>query len=220
MIVRTSRMTAMLAIAAALVLTSNSQRRWSPAPSKAFTSPDNTFRFSYPADFHLCTARKMDPCILRSFVPPCDDDAIVCVVYPKEPLQGTNFGSAAFQVREIHIRGENMTPDVCVTPYPETDDAGNVSPSPEFLISAVHPEEIIGGVPFVHGIRSDAAMGHSSSVDLYRAFHRQKCYELRLTQSQSNAANYDPPIPTVTPAQQKEVSESLSRALHSFRFLN
>jgi len=102
-----------------------------------------------------------------------------------------------------------MTPDVCVTPYPTKSSVG-VSEWPEFLISARHPAEIIGGVLFVHGVAGEAAMSHSSSVDLYHAFHRQKCYELSLSESGTNPNVSDPPIKTLTPAQQKDVDERAS----------
>jgi hypothetical protein len=151
----------------------------------------------------------------QSYIPPCEDDAVVCVVYPAREFEGTSFGAAAFQVREIHTEREMMTPDICVTPYPRRDGAG----VREFLISAQRPEEIIGEVLFVHGITGEAAASHSSSVDLYRAFHRKKCYELSLSESGINIAVTEPPIKMLTPAQQKDVDESLSQILHSFRFL-
>ena len=215
----TWRMIAMLAAAAVLALPTHSQRRPSVHPT-VFTSTDGTFQFSHPSEFQVCTAGKMEPCIIQSYIPPCEEDAIVCVVYPARQFEGTSFGAAAFQVREIHTEREAMTPDVCVTPYTKRSGAGGVSPWPEFLISAQHPEEIIGGVLFVHGITGEAAMSHSSSVDLYRAFHRQNCYELSLSESGTNPDVTDPPMKTLTDAAQRDVDESLSQILHSFRFLN
>jgi hypothetical protein len=203
----TWRMIAMLAAAATLALPVHSQRRPS-AHAAVFTSADGTFQFSYPSGFQVCTAGAIEPCI-ESYIPACERDAIVCVVYPAKKFEGTNFGAAAFEVREIHAQGEQMTPDVCVTPSPEEG----------FLNSAAHPEEMIGGVLFVHGVRGDVALGNLDSVDEYRAFHRQKCYELRVSQSWSNPGNYDPPIKTLTHEQQKNLDGSLSRILRSFRFL-
>ena len=206
----------MVVAAAVLALPTHSQRRSSVHPT-VFTSTDGAFQFSYRGVFQVCTAGKMEPCI-QFYIPPCEDDAIVCVVYPAKRFEGTSFGTAAFQVREIHTEREMMTPDVCVTPYPAESFAG-FSKWPEFLISARRPAEIIGGVLFVHGIAGDAATSHSSSVDLYRAFHGEKCYELSLSESGTNPNVSDPPMKTLTPAQQKDVDESLSHMLHSFRFL-
>jgi hypothetical protein len=106
-------------------------------------------------------------------------------------------------------------PDVCVTPITEADNIQRLS----FLISAQHPEEIIGRELFVHGEAGGAAAGHSMSVDLYRAFHRPNCYELSLRETRGSPGDYDPPMKTLTPIQQKKVDKSLSQILHSFRFL-
>lgn len=149
------------------------------------------------------------------YPPLCDEDAIVCVVYPKKQFEGTTFESAAFQVREIRRPLEEMTPVVCVTPSTKTDDEERFS----FLISAQHPEEMIGGVLFVHGDAGGVAAGHGISVDLYRAFHRPNCYELSLRQSGGSPGDFDPPKKTLTHAMQKDMDESLSEILHSFRFL-
>jgi hypothetical protein len=198
-------------------LPTHSQRR--PSTSlKVFASADGVFQFSYPGDFQVCTTGKIDPCRSQSYIPPCDDRAIVCVTYPAKLSEGTSFGSAGFQVREIHTEREMMTPDVCVTPYPGKSSAG-VSEWPEFLISARRPVETIGGVSFVHGVAGEAAMSHSSTSDLYRVFHRRKCYELSLSESGTDPSVSDPPMRTLTPAQLKDVDESLSHVLHSFRFL-
>lgn len=210
------RMIVMLVASGVLALATQSQRR--SAHPKVFTSTNGVFQFSYPTDFQVCTAGRMEPCINQSYIPACEHDAIICVVYPAKQFEGTSFGAAAFQVREIHTKREMMTPDVCVTPYPTESSAG-VSEWPEFLISARHPAEIIGGVLFVHGIAGEVAMSHSSSEDLYRAYQRQKCYELSLNESGTNPNVSDPPMKTLTHAQQRDVDESLSQILHSFRFL-
>ncbi len=82
-----------------------------------------------------------------------------------------------------------MTAEICATP-----EEG------EFLVSGKHPQQMIGGVLFVHGARDQVALGNIGSTDLYRVFHQKRCFELSVNQSYSNAANYDPPIKTPTPA--------------------
>ena len=210
-------MMAVLSVAAVLVLPTSSQQRLSVHQAKIFTAPDGAFQFSYPRDFQVCTEGKIDPC-LQSYIPVCEQDGLDCVVYPAKQFEGTSFGAASFQVIEIHADRGAMTPDVCVTPYPRKD-AGNVSEWPEFLISAQHPAEVIGGVLFVHGVNGGAATSHSISVDLYRAFHKQKCFELSLSETGTNPDVADPPMKTLTHAQRKELDESMSQILHSFRFL-
>ncbi len=203
---------AMLAASTRLALPSYPQQRPS-AHSQVFRSADDAFQFSYRNDFKVCTAGKIKECI-DSYIPACEDDAIVCVVYPAKRFGDTSFGAAAFQVREIHTEQEQMTADVCVTPYPPSG-----SEYPEFQISAKNPAERIGGILFVHGARDEAAMSHSSSVDVYRTFHRKRCYELSVGQSGTNPDVFDPPKKTLTDEQLKDVDESLTQILRSFRFL-
>lgn len=186
--------------------------------TSTFTSPDGAFRFAYPADFQVCTRGKIDPCN-RSFIPACESDALVCVVYPAEEFKDTNFGAEAFQVREILTTHEMMTADVCVTPYPPKNGA-TVSPWPEFLISAERPVEMIGSVEFVHGLNGGAATGHSSGIDLYRGFHKQRCFELSISGSGTDPNISEPPMKTLTAAEQKKLDRTMSDMLHSFRFIN
>jgi len=111
-----------------------------------------------------------------------------------------------------------MTPDVCVTPYPRKNDGGTVPEWPEFLVSAKHPVEMIGGVQFLHGVSEGAAMSHSIGIDLYRAFHKQRCFELSVSQTETNPNAFDPAKKTLTTSQQKKLDQSMSQILHSFRF--
>jgi len=208
------RTLAVLAAMALLAQAANSQHRVSVPQTKTFTAPDRAFRFSYPSDFQVCTAGKIDPC-LQSFIPVCEEDALVCVIYPAKRFEDTNFGAASFQVREIR-RNEMMTPDVCATPYP-IEGASNW---PEFLLSAKHPVETIGGVQFLHGSSGGAATSHWSDTNVYRGFHQQRCFELSVSQSGTNPEVSDPPMKTLSPEQQKKLDQSMSQILHSFRFSN
>jgi hypothetical protein len=184
-----------------------------------FTSSAGGFRFVYPADFQVCMQSKVEPCNQQSYIPVCEPDAFVCVVYPAKPFKNTIFGAASFQVSEIFAENEMMTADICVTPRP--DKYGDrVSDSPGFLISAEHPVELIGGVQFVRGLRGGAALSHSITVDLYRAFHKQRCFELSTSQTGTDPNVSDPPMKTLTPAQGRKVDQGMSLMLHSFRFSN
>jgi len=184
--------------------------------TSTFTNSDDAFHFVYPADFQVCTQAKIEPCN-QSFIPVCEPDSFVCVVYPAEQFKNTNFGAASFQVREIITEDEMMTADVCVTPYPQKN-GDRVSDWPDFLISAERPVELIGGVQFVHGVSGGAAANSSLSIDLYRAFHKQRCFELRVSQTGTDPHVSDPPMKTLTPAQGKRLDQAMSLILHSFRF--
>jgi hypothetical protein len=183
--------------------------------STTFTAPGGAFHFSYPRNFQVCTKGKIQSCV-QSFIPVCEEDSLVCVAYPAAEFKNTSFEAAAFQVREI-FREENMTADVCVTPYPRRD-GGTVTDWPEFLISAKHPVEMIGGVQFLHGINGGAATSHSIGIDLYRALYRDRCFELSISEAATEPHVTDPPMKTLTAAQQKELDRTMSDILHSFRF--
>ena len=204
-----------LTTVALLVQMANSQQRVSVDQNTTFTAPDRAFWFSYPSDFQICKAGKIAPC-RQSFIPACEDDALVCVIYPAKRLEDTNIGAVSFQVREIHREEAMMTPDICATPYPVPES----TPYPDFLVSAEHPVEMIDGFQFLHGVTGDAATSHRLGVDLYRGFHKERCFELRVRTSATSTADTDPPLKTLTPAQQKQLDQSMSQILHSFRFSN
>ena len=206
-----SRKRAVLLAATLLALGADAQQQ--RHQSKIFTAPDGAFLFSYPANFQICTKGKTQSCDSSSYIPVCDDNPIACVVYPSELFKGTNFESAGFQVREILNKygSPPSSADHCVTPndYEQPED---------FLLSAEHPTEVIGGVTFVHGISGGAACGHSSSRELYRTFHKGRCFELSTNTSATSPNISDPPMKTLTSAQQKRLEDTMSDILHSFRF--
>jgi hypothetical protein len=206
----------MLFVTASVVLASRANCQRPSSLTTPFVGEDSSFEFSYPTGSRVRTAGKIGDCT-DSFIPACDRDAIVCVVYPTKAFSGTNLDAAAFQVREIHTNREMMTPDVCVTPFPPVTSAG-VSEWPEFMISAEHPAEMIGGVLFVHGGYSDGATSHMLTVDVYRAFHGKRCFELSLSESTTAADVTDPPTKSLTEQQQKDLDQGLAKILHSFRF--
>jgi len=216
------RMMAVLMAVVALVQFAYAQRPVPGRESRTFSASDNAFRFSYPSDFQVCLQGKVGPCA-QSYIPVCDQDALVCVVYPAKQFEDTSFGGASFQVKEILRQGNMLgpvaSPNICVTPYPrKTGD--RISDFPDFLISAEHPVEVIGGVQFLHGVSGGAAMSHWISIDLYRAFHKQRCFELNVSQTGTDPNVSDPPMKTLTPAQQKKLDQAMSQILHSFRFSN
>lgn len=211
------RATAVLMALAWLLDLAHAQRGVSADQITTFTAADGAFRFSYPSDFQVCTRGKIEPCAVNSVIPVCDQDALVCVVHPAEQFKDTSFGAASFQVKEILTQQEQMTPDVCVTPYPRKNGT-SVSDWPDFLISAEHPVEMIGGVQFIHGVDGEAAAGNSRGIDLYRAFHKQRCFELSDSRTGTDPNASDPPTKTLTPAQQKKLDQTMSQILHSFRF--
>jgi hypothetical protein len=206
---------ALLVTATVLSLQANSQPRSSVAQMRNFSATDDSFQFSYPASFQLCTKGRMGPCN-QSYIPVCGEDALVCVLYPSTEFVGTSFGAASFEVDEVFTQREAMTADVCVTPSPSKSPG--TENWPEFLISAKHPTEVIGGVLFVRGVSGGAATSHSISIDIYRAFHSQRCFSLSLSETRTDPGVTDPPMKTLSPTQRKKLDEMMSQILHSFRF--
>ena len=206
----------LLATVALLMQTANAKQRASGPGSATFTAPDDAFRLSYPRDLQVCTKGEIQPCLL-SYIPVCEEHALVCVIYPAEEFKDTSFGAASFQVREVFTRGgQMMTADICATPYPR--DHGTTEQYPDFLISAKHPVQVIGGVQFIHGVKGGAAASHRIAIDLYRVFHGQRCFELSTSETDTNPMVSDPPMKTLTATQQKKLDETMSGILHSFRF--
>ena len=60
---------------------------------------------------------------------------------------------------------------------------------------------------------------HWLSTNLYRAFHNKTCFELAVNQTGTEPHVTDPPMKTLTAAQQKKLERTMSSVLHSFRFL-
>lgn len=210
----------LVSIVLAVPLLLDAQRPASTHENKTFSAFDSTFRFTYPSEFQVCAQGQVELCS-HSYIPVCDQDALVCVVYSPKQFAATNFGEASFQVKEIVHQGNYLgpvTPNMCVTPYPRKGGHDRVVDQPEFLISADHPVEVIGGIQFLHGVTGGAAMNHSISVDLYRASHNGRCFELSISGTAANPNVAEQPMKTLTATQRKRLNNELSQILHSFRF--
>jgi hypothetical protein len=82
------------------------------------------------------------------------------------------------------------------------------------------PTKIINRVRFLHGISTGAALGHYMFSDVYRAFHRSKCYELRINITSTEFSNFEPgAVKEFTRRDEQRVRNELTTILNSFRFL-
>jgi len=185
-------------------------QRSSQAPAQqTFKSPDGAFQFTYPSSYALYTGSETDH-TGSSYIPVCES-AAVCTVYPKSKYGGTNFEAAAFQEREID---DAATASACLTPPMKAPNGA------EFDIAAKDPRRIINGVDFLHGINSEGAMGHYMDTDLYRAFHKSRCYELGINIATTSFANYDPgTVKEFTITDHQHLRGDLTAILDSFKFL-
>jgi len=70
-------------------------------------------------------------------------------------------------------------------------------------------------VSFIHGTGDGVATGHAIKHDLYRAFHKQRCFELSVSETWTDRNNFDPPLKTLTPHQQKQLGRIVVRDVGS-----
>jgi len=172
---------------------------------QTFKSPDDTFQFTYPSSYALYTGSETDRA-----GPACESSA-ACVVYPASKYAGTNFEAAAFQEREID---DAATASACLTSPMKAPNGA------EFDIAAKDPKRIINGVSFLHGITSEGAMGHYMDTDLYRAFHKGRCYELAISIGTRSFENFDPgTVKEFTTTDRQRLRGELTAILDSFKFL-
>lgn len=177
---------------------------------RTFTSPDESFQFTYPTSYAIYTGSEVDKAGRRlSYIAVCET-AVVCVVYPENKYKGTNFGAASFQVREVD---EAKSPNACLTPSKKDPNA------PDFAVDSKKPQRLINGVSFLHGTGGEGGLGHSMSADIYRAFHHGRCYDLSVNIAITSFATFDPgTIKEFTG--DRRVRTELLRIADSFQFLN
>jgi hypothetical protein len=173
-----------------------------------YASTDGNFRFVYPDNFDLLVG---DGILKRTQgrhvgVPVCDTrTALACVIYPAERFQGTNFEAAAFSVNRlasISTAGDCMEySDRTTTPNAERISVTSVS---------------IGGYPYRYASTATTVTGHSQSVQRFRVFQNESCYELRVAVSLSDTPPNSENKFKSTDAD--AVNNSLKRILSTFAF--
>lgn len=186
---------------------------------QTFTSPDGMFQFKYSDLLVRCSEEEhqdwlwipLDSCNAYNAV--CDDHGsqgsttVVCLAYPKAKFKDhPTFEAAAFSVAEIK---EARREDECL------------NGSPDWVI---HPRgsrktASINHVKFKVFETSDAGMSHYLNGQVYRNFHRNKCYELSVRMASTNRAAFDEPVMEFTRKDWNEVNGRLKEPLDSFIFL-
>jgi hypothetical protein len=178
-----------------------------------FTSPDGVFRFEYPDSLVTCkkdaqqSGRWKPEESCEAYIPVCSDvhgdsaGTRMCVAYPASKMRGTNFQAAAFSVNRLQQANT------------EAECLRVAEPPPHWKPS--HAENI-NGVKFNVTHTDGVATGNLIDGYLYRAFHRNNCYELDIRISFSNPANFDPG--TVKEFDQDLVQHDLKAVLETFEF--
>lgn len=178
-------------------------------PTVAPSKTPQTFRsdgtqFTYSGSYTLYTGTRQVP-----VSSPTCQSAVACVVYPRDRYSGTNFLGAWFEERVIDdatTRGACLTSPMRAPNYPEFRVAKDL--------------RTINGVRFLHGISTDAAASLYVSTDLYRTFHRGRCYELSINLATNSFGSFDPgTVREFTPKDDQRVRIELTTILDSFRFV-
>ena len=188
------------------------------ADSRTFISPDGVFRLKYSRALVRCTLEGGREGYPGSWVPSedcnsqgglCDDIAsaantIVCFTYPKDNFKDKpTFSGAALFLAEI---GAASTSQACL------------EGSKNWLIEGTQSVRV-DSIEAKHFRTSDAWTSGGQTGDIYRVFHRKKCYELGIQLAGTSAGAYDPGTIKDFTKDQDEVYTRLKQALDSFHFL-
>lgn len=175
----------------------------STAPLFTQTVSDGVIIFGIPADFGVAVTKEQ--ALVRSYIPPCDENFDYCVYYSSSTYAGTNFESAGIRVSK---RPDLGTEQVCLSAFPDGYSqvpAPNILKKPSYATSAFAP---VG----------DAATGHYASGTLYRLFAGGACYEFETRIGQSRFENYPAgAIREFTAEDRQELDSKLSQIIENVK---
>ncbi len=185
--------------------------RTQPAPTpttatstpQATTSPqsisDGTVTVAYSSE-EFGLAVRPEQILVRSYIPPCDEDFDYCFYYIGPDYQGTNFESAGVRIKK---RADLTTQTQCLQTLPE----GYSGIAPSVVTSSGDSTSRIGPL-------GDAAAGHYASGVLYRLSYKGSCYEFETRVGASQYANYPRgTIKEFMPADQRAMAAKLLQLL-------
>jgi hypothetical protein len=164
-----------------------------------FRDPAANFQFHYPAWWQLFTGKRIAEAASLSYIPLCSQASIACVVEPSGEFKNTNFEGASFQVAAI--AGQNEA--ACL----KVENSG------------LPPVRAVNGIQFVHGSASAVAAGHSLTAEIYRTFHGDACYEVRVSTAQASIAIAPGGTRKLSPLDADRLQKRLDDMLDSLRFL-
>jgi hypothetical protein len=171
---------------------------------RTFVSSDKTFELTVAASYPIYSGKDVSSGN-ATYIPLCQDDAIVCIVYPGAEYKGTNFEGAAIQIKAV----PGQTRRACAAPadHQQKPDAAS-------------PARMIGGISFVHYRSGAAAMSHDIETNEYRGFANGQCYELDASVTFANFYVYPPgAIKQFTRQDDERVTASLIKVVDSFRMV-
>lgn len=189
---------------------------------KTFTSTDHAFQFHYPGLLVRCTPESRgqgdsawwtpaDSC--EAYSPVCDESdishpqTVVCFAFPHAELKDVpTFEAAAFTVEQV---SGAKTEKECI--------AGS---SAWVMYPPKNPNTLtINRTQFHVFHTADAGMSHYLDGHVYRAFHRNTCYQLSIRIATTNGSVLAQPVENFSAQNEAKVMRQLNQALDSFRFL-
>lgn len=138
---------------------------------------DQNITMYYDETFGL--AVKPEQILVKSYIPPCDENFDYCFYYNKDVYEGTNFESAGIRIK----KRDDLDSSKCLS-EPPLGFAESMQPDATRVNSAYSTSLFsdVGG----------AAAGHYSSGSLYRLYIKEGalCYEFETRIGESQFANY------------------------------
>jgi hypothetical protein len=166
-----------------------------------YASPaQNGFSFKYPQDFSISTDR--DKIQSLSYLPISNENTVAYIYYSGDGYKGTNFEHAGVS---INISKNMITDAKC----------NNFGSSADLARNQV-ADVRINGIAFKSATGSDAGVGHSLQIQVYRNFHNNACYEIALRVGSANIGNFAPG--TVKEFNQNEIWQRLQEIVKTFTF--
>jgi hypothetical protein len=179
--------------------------------TKTFTDPEGAFSFRYSDDLVDCTPPQKpsdNPRDCSSYNPVCDyiawpttdhPGSVACFAYPKDKIANV----ATFEAATFSVEVLNETEKSCLDPH-------------DF---SKHGTTRVHGLSFAVFGESSAGSNQYVDADLYRTFHKGKCYQLGIDIAGVNGGIFDPPVKDLSKADLHDVNRQLEKARKSFRFL-
>jgi hypothetical protein len=177
--------------------------------TEATTSPNElthsngSISFTTPASFGL--AVNEDQVLVKSYIPPCEENFDYCLYYNGSEFKNTNFGGAGIRIKK---RADLANQSQCLTAQPlgyTGMKATVVSSTTAYAVSMFGP---IG----------DAGAGHYASGELYRLAYNGTCHEFETRISATQFANYpEGSIKEFSTADQIKVKEMQKDFLNSVK---
>ena len=121
------------------------------------------------------------------------------MIEPVSDFKNTNLEGASFQIETVTATSE----DSCL----------KIEPSRE------EPTRIVNGIRFRHGTSEGAAAGHSSDVELYRAFLGGACFDARITITQTSLAIAPAGSHRIAKIEGERLQTRMNAILNSLHFL-